>query len=103
MVQALLARAYWINGGDDSENGKGVLDALEMEKPLYDAQLVVYNQAAQIASNPPAPSSQPPPLMGSAGAAPTGTQPTRFAQPRKFSDLDDAVDDWINNPPAAFR
>lgn len=101
MVQALLARAYWINGGDDSENSKGVLDALDMERELYDAKLTALNSATAIAHDAAAPPPVPP-LMGSAGASPQATQP-RVAPNRKFGSLDDAVDDWFANPPAQFR
>jgi hypothetical protein len=102
MVQALLARAYWINGGDDSENAKGVLEALEMEKDLYDAKLAALNQAKTIADGAAAPPPPPPPLVGSAGAAPQAS-PVRAARPRGFDNLDDAVDEWLNNPPTQFR
>lgn len=102
MVKALLARAYWINGGDDSENAKGVLDALEMERDLYDAKLAALDTAKQIADGAAAPPPAPP-LLGSAGAAPTATQPRNVAQPRKFESLDDAVDEWISHPPQQFR
>ncbi|MGB8965742.1 MAG: hypothetical protein WCB99_08890 [Candidatus Cybelea sp.] len=102
MVQALLARAYWINGGDDSENGKGVLDALNMERDLYDAKLSALNTATSIAHEAATPLPPVPPLMGSGGASPQATQPTRHS-PKKFGTLDDAVDDWVSNPPAQFR
>jgi hypothetical protein len=103
MVQSLLARAYWLNNGDDSENSKGVLDALEMEKGLYDAQLAALNQATQIAREAVPPTPAVPPLMGSAGAAPQATASPRAAQPKSFSNTDDAVDEWMQNPPAQFR
>lgn len=103
MVQALLARAYWINGGDDTDNGKGVLDALEMEKDLYDAKLAALNQAKSIADGAAAPPPTPPPLMGSAGAAPQVEPLRNTARAKAFDSLDDAVDEWMTNPPPQFR
>jgi hypothetical protein len=100
MVQALLQRAHWVNGGDDSDNAKGVIDALDMEKTLYDAYLIVHNQAKANGEPPPPPT--PPPLMGSAGASPQ-TTPVRAAAPKSFTNLDDAVDEWMTNPPTQFR
>lgn len=104
MVQSLLARAYWLNGGDDNPNAKGVLDALDMERDLYDSKLAALNAATQIAREAPqAPAPPVPPLMGAAGAAPQATQNARAARPKAFGDLDDAVDEWMKNPPAEFR
>ena len=101
MVEALLHRASWINGGDDSDNAKGILDALEMEKDLYDAKLHALNGATAIAQE--AAAAPVPPLMGSAGAAPQASASHRPQQPKKFGSLDDAVDEWVNNPPPQFR
>ena len=106
LVQSLLARAWMLNGGDDSANSKGVLDALEEQKVLYDSQLAALNQASSIARQagaPPTPAEPPPPLLGAAGASPQATQPMRVATPKKFTTLDDAVDDWVSNPPSQFR
>lgn len=103
MVQALLARAYWLNNGDDSENSRGVLDALDMERDLYDSKLSALSQASSIVRDAAAPPPPVPPLVGSTGAAPQASQPSRNARPKDFSTLDDAVDDWVNNPPAQFR
>ena len=105
LVKSLAARAWMINGGDDSPNSKGILDAIDEQKVLYDAQLAALNQASTIArqaGTPPAPV-EVPPLMGSGGASPSATQPMRVAQPKKFTNLDDAVDEWVSNPPSQFR
>lgn len=102
MVKALLARAYWINAGDDSENAKGVIEALEMEKDLYDAKLAALDQAKQIAAGAAAPPETPPPLLGTAGASPQAT-PGRPVAAKAFKSLDDAVDEWMTNPPSQFR
>lgn len=101
-VKALLQRASWLNGGDDSENAKGILDALDMEKDLYDAKLQALNGATQIVQEAAAPIPVPP-LMGSAGAAPQATASTRQQNPKNFGTLDDAVDEWMKNPPPQFR
>lgn len=101
MIESLLHRASWINGGDDGPNAKGILDALEMEKDLYDAKLHALNGATAIAQE--AAAAPVPPLMGSAGAAPQATASQRAQQPKKFGSLDDAVDEWFNNPPPQFR
>lgn len=103
MVQALLARAYWLNGGDDSENSRGVLDALEMERDLYDSKLTALNAASSIARDAAVPAPPVPPLMGNAGASPSPSPTPRVASNKKFGSLDDAVEDWVNNPPAQFR
>lgn len=102
MIEALLQRAKWLNNGDDSENAKGILDALDMERDLYDAKLAALNSATVIAQEAAAPIPVPP-LMGSAGAAPQATASTRGQQPKNFGTLDDAVDEWMKNPPPQFR
>jgi hypothetical protein len=103
MVQALLARAYWINGGDDSENSRGVLDALEMERDLYDSKLTALNAASSIARDAATPAPAVPPLMGTAGASPQASVSPRSVRPKQFTTLDDAVEDWMSNPPSQFR
>jgi hypothetical protein len=102
MVEALLQRAKWLNNGDDSDNAKGILDALDMEKDLYDAKLHALNGATQIVAEAAAPIPVPP-LMGSAGAAPQASASTRAQHPKNFGTLDDAVDEWMKNPPPQFR
>ena len=98
LVNDLLMTANALNGGDDSDNAKGILDALSLKKPLYDAMLIASSQPLVAA---PAPV-EVPPLLGSAGAAPQASRPQQV-RPKKFSNLSDAVDDWVENAPSQYR
>lgn len=98
LVNDLLATAQWLNGGDDSENSKGILDALEMKKALYDAKLVASQQPPMTAQPPPPP---PPAMLGSTGAAPQTVRAD--SKPRTFPSADEAVDAWLESPPSEFR
>ena len=95
-----------IAAGKSSLEGRGLLDALEMNRANYDARLVhLRDQAAAhaVATNT-APTPEPVRTLSPNGAAPQATRPADSYRPRSFKgDLDAGVDDWLSNPPSEFR
>lgn len=95
---ALTAQALFAQ-----DNTKGLLDAIALKAALYDAKLIASQAPAAAVTTAPAVAPQPQPaVLGSSGASPTGTrQPS--TRPKSFGSLDDAVDDWVYNPPSDIK
>lgn len=112
---ALLALARSLNA-EDVANGipemqaRGLKEAVEMQRGLYEARRIASAAAAAPAQKPvvqpAAPAAQAasvPAVLGSPGASPGGSRPTPSTKPKKFDDLGDAVDDWLQNESKSFE
>jgi hypothetical protein len=93
--QELMAAAYMMYQQD---NSKGLLDAAAVRGPMYDLAKIA-GQQAPLTPTPPAV----PAMLGSSGAAPGGSTPEASVGEKTFSDTNDAVDDWLNDPPKKFK
>ena len=80
---------------------KGILDAVEMNAAMYEAMNAAAG-ARQTTQDVPPPAAVPA-LVSGQGASPNGSRPARSGRPQKFDNLDEAVDDWVKNPPPEFR
>lgn len=86
------------------DNSKGLLDALELKRPMYEAmQIARSSQPAPAPTPAPEPVAAQPAILGSPGASPNGARPAASTRPKTFGSLDDAVDDWASNPPTEFK
>jgi hypothetical protein len=89
----LLLTAQYMNAQDPS---KGILDALAAKASIYDA-LSIARTAPSVTETPaPVPA---PALLGTGGASPTASRRPASERPKNFDNLDDAVDEFLANPP----
>lgn len=95
----LILTAKALNAQD---NNKGLLDALALKAALYDAKIIASNAPASSQPAPAPAAVAQPTLVGSPGASPNGTRATA-TRPKSFESLDDAVDDFLNNPPQEYK
>ncbi len=88
----LTASALWTQ-----DNSKGLLDALALKAPMYEALAAARN--AQTAQPAPAPAL----ALVPQGAAPAASRPTPNTRAKKYADTDEATQAWLEAHPGDYK